>query len=427
MTLWLSVPGRLRTQWSKMAALVTYGYQAVAALALVLVLARVLDAADYARFSLTLAAAQFGAIFAFEWVRIAATRFYPGPDPTGAPLQKAALGAGFAGSAVIGGLASLGAAFGGAPLEVVLTGAAVALGQGLTDLYLTFVRYRGDLGAFARLQGLRATALLCLGVAGAALTDTATGALLGIGLTHAILVVVALITDPHVRNTPWCSASLSLLRNQIAYGAPAAGASILHLATALIARYAIIAVAPGAAGAGTLLALDLLQRPFAVVTTALNAILYPQVVRAYDRGGFPAARSLIWRLYGIELAVIVVLMVTILSALSWPEARRLLVPDVLDGGFAASAAIVTVLFAARTTTLNIVPIPLHLARRSVTILALAAVDAPLFLGTLAVFYYWSEMSANTVPLALAISSICVAVVGIHYSMRLARSRRHLAP
>ena len=136
---------RLSRHGSKVATLAAYGYQAVAALGLVLAVAHVLSGPEYARFSQTLATAQFAAIGAFEWIRIAAMRFYPGPDPDKAPLQKASLGAGFAGSALIGGVISIGAIIGGAPVIVVLLGAAIAVGQGLTDLYLTVVRFRGDL------------------------------------------------------------------------------------------------------------------------------------------------------------------------------------------------------------------------------------------------------------------------------------------
>jgi hypothetical protein len=402
---------RLARLAPKVATLGAYGYQAAAALGLVLAVAHVLSAAEYARFSLTLATAQFAAIGAFEWVRIAASRFYPGPDPERAPLQKASLGAGFLGSAAIGVLVSLGAMLGGAPVSVVLLGAAIAVGQGLTDLYLTFVRFRGDLGAFARLQSLRATAMIGFAVGGALLTASATGALAGIVLAHAALAAVALVTDQHLHATPWRRPSLELVKAQVAYGAPAAGASILYLATTLIARFAISFAAPGAAGAGALLAFDLLQRPFAVVTTAFHALLYPPVVRAYDRGGFKEAGPAIRRLYLIEVGLIGALSAGLLAVFAWPAAVRIVVPETLMATFSASAGFATLLFAIRTITANLVPIQLHLMHRGSEILKIALLDVPLFWAIYGGINALYATSAANGLLALLSSSLAVMIAG----------------
>ena len=51
--------------------------------------------------------------------------------------------------------------------------------------------------------------------------------------------------------------------------------------------------------AGALLALDLLQRPFILVVSALHAIRYPELVASYDREpDSPAFRTRLGRYYG---------------------------------------------------------------------------------------------------------------------------------
>lgn len=413
---------QLSAHGSKVATLAAYGYQAAAALGLVLAVAHLLTGPEYARFSLTLATAQFAAIGAFEWVRIAATRFYPGPDPAAAPLQKASLGAGFVASALVGGVVIISAMVGGAPVLVVLLGAAVAVGQGLTDLYLTFVRFRGDLGAFARLQSLRATAMIGLAAGGAVLTGTANGALAGIVLAHALLILVAIITDPHLRSTPWRRPSAELIRAQLAYGAPAAGASILYLATTLMARYAISLVAPSAAGAGALLAFDLLQRPFTLVTTAFHALLYPQVVRAYDLGGFAGATLAIRRLCIVELGLIVVLTGGLVVIFALPFVANLIVPADLLLTFQESVCAATLLFATRSVTANIVPVPLHLMHKGLSIFCLSLLDGPAFLVVVGAAFSMFGRSYSSVFYSFLFSSILINLIGILFACHLLRGR-----
>ena len=419
-------PGRIANQLpahgSKVATLAAYGYQAVAALGLVLAVAHVLTGPEYARFSLTLATAQFAAIGIFEWVRIAATRFFPGPDPATAPLQKASLGAGFVASALVGGVISIGAILGGAPVVIVLIGAALAVGQGLTDLYLTFVRFRGDLGAFAGLQSLRATAMFGFAAGGAVLTGAATGALAGVVLAHAALILVALLTDPQLRATPWRHPAPDLVRAQFAYGAPAAGASILSLATVLMARYAVSLIAPGAAGAGALLAFDLIQRPFAVVTTAFHALLYPPVVRAYDRGGFPAAASPLRRLYATELTCIVVLAIGLAAVLALPPVLALIAPDRLAETFSAAALPCILAFATRAVLLSLAPLALHLTRRTGLMATINLSDAGSFLILVAVLGLLTPLTMAGVLWAFLGSTVLATGLTVLGSSRVAQSQ-----
>lgn len=393
----------IRRAAPKVLTLAAYGYQAGLSLALIVVLANLMSGGEYKRFSLAFATAQFAAIGAFEWVRIAATRFYPGPAPERAPLQMASLGAAFAGAAGVGGVVALAALVFGVPPLLVGMAAVLALGQGLTDLHFTLIRFRGDLTAFSRLQSLRATLLLVGGVGGAWLGGSASGALSGLGLAYVLTIAIAAATDRSLRQAPWRSPSAALFRQHIAYGGPAAGASILYLGTVLGARYAISMIAPGAA-AGVLLAFDLFQRPFAVVTTALHAILYPPVVAAYDRGGFAEARKPMLKLFGVEGACILILAALLAGAFAIPEVVALVAPEELRAAFFDSAFWAITLFAVRAVLVNFGPLALHLKRSVWLITVVSTADLAIFLAILAVMMTIIA-DRSTVPLfALTLSS-----------------------
>lgn len=76
---------------AKIIALGAYFYQAVIAFGLLIIVAHWLTPADYASYSLFISICQFAAIAAFEWVRFACTRFYPGPDRESEAAERRAI------------------------------------------------------------------------------------------------------------------------------------------------------------------------------------------------------------------------------------------------------------------------------------------------------------------------------------------------
>lgn len=417
------LPTALRKRAGQFASVGAFGYQALAALCLVLAVAHVLSGVEYARFSLTLATAQFVAIGAFEWVRIAATRFYPGPDPAGARLQKASLGAGFAFSALAVGLLSLGAAFGGISLSMILLGTGVAVGQGLTDLYLTFVRFRGNLSAFARLQSIRATFMVGLGFGGAVVAGSATGALTGIALAHASVVIIALLSDVQLRRTPWHRPSTELVKAQIAYGVPAAGASILHLGTFLCARFLATILAPGDSGGAALFALDILQRPLSLVTTVLHTLIYPKLVTAFDSGGFSGAQRRLRMIYAAEMLAIFGVSLLMVIAFSINAVVDLLTPENYRDHILDSAYWAICLFFARAALVNVSTIPLHLAKAVRLIFFVAVADVLTFAAIFSGLMCFAERNANLPLVALTFSSILTLGLSVVASKLVVRRSR----
>ena len=71
------------------------------------------------------------------------------------------------------------------------------------------------------------------------------------------------------------------------YGMLAAAASVIHLSVPVALRFIVVgglgAAAPTAT-AGFSMAIDLLQRPFAVLVAAIHAMNYPEVVVEFEHG-----------------------------------------------------------------------------------------------------------------------------------------------
>jgi hypothetical protein len=320
------------------------------------------------------------------------------------------LGYAFAMAASAGALATVAALALGAPPLTVIMSAILALGQGLTDLHLTMIRFRRRLSVFSRLQTLRSTLLLTGGVAGALIGGDAAGVLIGLCLAHAVTFAVAARGDEMLRVAPWRSPSMALFQEHLRYGVPAAGASALHLGTVLAARYAITFLAPGAGGTGALLAFDVLQRPFSVVTTAFHAILYPPVVAAYDRGGFGHAKRSLTQLYGVELVCVLGLAIVLALVLQTPSVAALLAPDDLGPGFTAVVPWAAALFATRAALVNLAPLTFHLARRTSTILLVAIGDAATFGLALLISLQMHHEDASAAIVSLTASSLLVCAV-----------------
>ncbi|MFN3624980.1 MAG: hypothetical protein ACK4TP_13075 [Hyphomicrobium sp.] len=412
----------LRINWlllhkARLAALSAYGYQAVAALVLILVVSRLLPPGEYATYSLVIATAQLAALGAFDWVRFAATRFYPGIGEDAERREKATLAASFLAMAGMGLLAALVFLAFGVSVEITVAGAIIAAGQGGTDLQLTMSRCRGGFALFASTQFVRASALSIGGIGGALLTGSALGAMAGVIAGYGATIAFVLLTDRMLRETDFNSASSVSLRDYLRYGFPAAGASVVHLGSAVVLRYAVSIFASPAAVPGMLLAIDLVQRPFALGVAALHDVIYPSVVAAHDRGDKGGERAALLALYGLEFGSIIFLS-TLLIGFSG------LISDYVAGAslraaFFAALPLTTVLMALRIVLTAIVATPFHLAKRSGALALIAAAD---FLTTSgALLIAGAVLDVHSAGLLLA--GVCAAVTTIIFSQGL-RLRWH---
>jgi O-antigen/teichoic acid export membrane protein len=365
---------------AKAIALFSYLYQALLAFGALLVVARFIPAADYAAYSVLISTTQLIAIALFEWIRFACSRFYPGPDAGTEATQRATMN----GEMAIGiGLCLLGAGlavpFGLSPLLAAL-GAVIVILQGWTDLHLTMLRFRQEFRLFSALQGLRATAIAIGTIAGAAGSGRLEGAIAGLAAGYLGMSGLALLLEAHrvsrTRHLHRAHWSRAVAAEHLRYGSAAAGASVLGLAAPLGLRL-VLQASFGSAAAGALLAIDLLQRPFVLVISALHGVQYPAVVKAFDDAARDLARQL-----GFYYALLVSLAVLGAAAVVaiLPLVTQLLVPADMQPAFSATALPVLALFLLRAIAQNVFSTPAHLLRRPRTLVGLALIDALLLNG-----------------------------------------------
>lgn len=402
---------------AKIIALGAYFYQAVVAFGLLIVVAHWLAPADYASYSLFVSICQFAAIAAFEWVRFACTRFYPGPDADNEAAERWAIlveAMACAGLCLVAAGVSL--LFGVSPI-VALVGGLVSIAQGGSDLHLTMLRFRQDFRAFSVLQGSRATILAAGTLAGALVSPsflpTVTG-LLGGYAAYGLLA--ALLSRRTAR--PSASLDLARVRRHLVYGSVSAGAATAAM-FAPLALKAILTAALGSTGAaGALLALDLLQRPFVLIVSALQAIQYPEIVAAHDRASNRSSLSRQLGQYYSLLTSFALMMAAGIFAVLLPATWLVISPD-LQQGFLATAPFIIVLSLARTLTQIMLPTPLHLKQRLTLILLLAVADCLLLnLGVLAAL---AVAGPNDAALAAggAIGAALAALIGLRLMSALA--------
>lgn len=398
---------------AKIIALGAYFYQAVIAFGLLIVVAHWLAPADYASYSLFISICQFAAIAAFEWVRFACTRFYPGPDRESEAAERKTILVEAIACATLCLVAAGLSPFFGVPPVVALVGGLVSIAQGGSDLHLTILRFRQDFRAFSVLQGSRATILATGTLAGALVSPTFLATVTGLIAGYAIYGLLACLLSRSSVSRPAARLDGARIRRHLVYGSVSAGAATAAM-FAPLALKAILTSALGTTGAaGALLALDLLQRPFVLIVSALQAIQYPEIVSAHDRSG---DRSNLPRQLGQYYALLTsfaLMMAAGIFAVLVPATWLVISPD-LQRGFLATAPFIVVLSLVRTLTQIMLPTPLHLKQRLALILLLAVVDCALLnLGALAAL-----LAAGPSDAALAAGSAIGASLAALFGLRL---------
>lgn len=390
----------------RLLALVSYVYQSAAAIVLIFAISHILHPADYTSFSLALASSQLLCVLMFEWLQLAGLRFLAAAKGEDAARLRWSLFAAGLLSALalvsIGGAASLASTF--APRVVVL-GLAVAVLQGITDLYFMAIRLSDRLGAAALLLVLRASLLLAGAVAGADLYGTAEATLFGIAFGHATALVAGLIAHrTPLRKVPRRT-MLADWANFSRYGMLAAGASVIHLSVPVMIRFIVIGrLGAAGAGAGFSMALDLLQRPFWVLIAAIHTVNYPDVVDHFEHGTDREAKRSTARMFDFVICATAVMLGGLIGFL--PDAGRLFVPpDILESflAVAPAAAIFYFLHTHLQATLAIIP---HL-QKSATRLVIVAACQLLMVSVFSTLAVAAGLSPSAV---IAGASIATAIV-----------------
>jgi O-antigen/teichoic acid export membrane protein len=403
---------------ARLVAIAGYGVQACLALGTVLVVAWLLPAPEFSRYSVIAATAQFGAILAFEWIRIGTMRFYPGADSGTAVAERKTIGGLFPLPVLVLGIPAFALLNYALGLTFAVLIVALVVAQALSDLHMTLVRFSGQLPRFSRMQLARSLLLFAGTIAGAWQGGTAVHALTGLLGGHLLALGTNLLFD---RYQDASSSGFGLAADKgkyWRYGAPAAAASVLHSSVPVGVRAMLIGLFGEAGAAGLVLALDLFQRPLALIAVALNGVLYPDVVREHAMGpGKAAARH---RLYVANIAALAIgsgLLIAFAAELASITVRQDLRPE-----FILAAPWLILFFLLRSLTQNVLSVHWHLAIRPWRLAIIGAADMVLCLGTLGLAAAYVEVAPNMLVAALALAA--ALLTGLAFALQW-RSREPL--
>ena len=353
-------------------AIASYVYQSAAAILLIFTVSHVLQTADYTAFSLALATSQFLSVLAFEWLQLAGVRFLASAEGLQAAEIKSALFTALALSAAV--LFIVGTIAGflkHIPMEMVTLGLAIAIVQEITDLHFMMIRVSGRLGLLTMLMIARATTLFVVAVAGALKFGSAEGTLLGMLAGQTAGLFLGSIRDLSLREWKPRRTQREYLGKFCQYGMRAAAASVIHLSIPVMIRMIVIGRLgeAGAASAGFSMALDILQRPYTVLVSAIHTVTYPDVVASFDRSSEAEARRAAARLFEFVICTTIVMLGGLIAFL--PDAAQLFVPLALQSSFLAVAPAATTFFFLHThlqATLAVVP---HLRKAATRLIIVA--------------------------------------------------------
>jgi O-antigen/teichoic acid export membrane protein len=300
-----------------------------------LLVARFLGPAEYGRFVLALSVAVVVQTLVFDWLRLAATRFYSERDRLERPQIRATLDAAFAALAALVILAAflLWALRLDLPLSRDLAALAVgvSIANALFDTATALIRARFHDKAYGALVIAKNALAFTLTVGGAFLFHSANVALVGMmaSVAGCLLVARGELVDP---NAGFRVAERALARRFLAYGLPIIIAAVLYQSIPLINR-TLLSQQHGFADVGQLsLAFETGIRIVGAIGSAVDVILFQLAVHTEKTAGAGAAREQISRNLGVVFAV-----VTPAVAGCWlilPSFEALFVPENFRGPFA---------------------------------------------------------------------------------------------
>ena len=307
-----------------------------------LLVAKFLGPAEYGRFAVALSVGIVIQTLFFDWLRLAATRFYSERERVEHPQIRATLDAAFGALAVLAAAAALAVYALGVDLALTRDLAALAIGvgvsNGLFDFASALVRARFHDRAYGALVIAKNLLAFVLTVGGALLFRSANIALLGmmISIAGSLFAARGELVDPnaHIRD-----ARRSLVLRFLAYGLPIVFANFLYQTVPLVNRV-LTSEIYGFAEVGKIsLAFELGIRIVGAVGSALDVILFQIAVRAEKTEGDDAARTQISRNLGVVFAVAAPSVAGCWLVL--PSFEALFVPESFRGAFAHYFAYLT--------------------------------------------------------------------------------------
>lgn len=319
-----------------MAIILTFVVNAGLNFVIGLLVAKLLGPEAFGRFALAMAAAVVVNTALFEWLRLAATRFYSDRARSADPGIRATLELAYAGAAL--GLAAVVAmlwltgADTGLPATLAVAAAAAGLGLGLFDYHGALARARFLDRPYASLVIIKNCAAFGLMVGAAAWLGDPGLALAGSALScaAAILLVRRALRDP---GAGWRLARSDLAAAFARYALPLVAANVLYQLIPLVNR-GWIAARDGYGEAGLFsLAADIGLRLFMLAGSALDILLFQIAVRTDHERGRAEAEAQIGR----NVAIVAALLLPFAAGfwLVLPAIEALIVPQAFRGAFAA--------------------------------------------------------------------------------------------
>jgi O-antigen/teichoic acid export membrane protein len=307
-----------------------------------LLVAKFLGPAEYGRFVLALSVAVVLQTLVFDWLRLAATRFYSERDRTERPQIRATLDASFATLAALAVLAAflLWTLKLDLPLNHDLAALAVgvAISNALFDTATALVRARFHDRAYGALVIAKNLLAFTLTVGGAFLFKSANLALVGMMISVAGCLIVARseLVDP---KADLRLAERKLASRFLAYGVPIILANVLYQLVPLVNR-ASASRMYGFAEVGQMsLAFETGIRIVGAIGSAVDVILFQLAVRTEKTDGAHAARAQISRNLGVVFAVVTPSVAGVWLIL--PSFEALFVPENFKGPFAHYFSLMT--------------------------------------------------------------------------------------
>ncbi len=271
-----------------------------------LLVARFLGPAEFGRFALALAVAAVLQTAQFEWIRLAAIRFYSQRSRDEQPDLRSTLDFCFglvaAAVTIIASLAMISGHDLWMPNTLIGLAVAASIVNGVFDYNTAMVRARFDDTLYSRLVLTKNLVALVCTAGGALLFHSATMALLGVcmSMTGSLLIFRKGMMDAGARSS---LAKPELARLFFRYSAPIVVANLLYLVIPLVNR-ALAAHVYGYAEAGQFsLAFDIGARVVASIGSALDVLLFQLAVRAAEQHGAERGREQVATNMGIVLAI----------------------------------------------------------------------------------------------------------------------------
>ncbi len=299
-----------------------------------LVVAKFLGPEEYGRFALALALGLVIQTAVFDWIRLAAIRFYSERTRQDEPQVRATLDTAFAIIAVgltlvVGAVLLSGLDF---ALSHALIGLslATAVTNGLFDYSCGLARARFDDRQYGRLVLVKNALSLVLTTGAAFWFGSAKMALLGaiVSIAGSIVAARGALTDS---DSEAQRARYDLARSYLGYAFPIIAANLLYLLIPFINR-TLVARYYGFAETGQFsLAFDLGLRAVQAIGSAMDVLLFQIAVAAHDSHGLERAKEQIARNITIVLAVIAPACAGVLMTL--PSVQALVVPFEFRGPF----------------------------------------------------------------------------------------------